>query len=337
MLMEKVLCIQLKQIGDVLMTTPSIRALKKSNPSAEIHILTQSPSDQIYQYNPNICKIIKVPKKPGFKNVLEMVKQLRKEKYSIVIDFLGLPKTALLSRLTGAKIRIGFNLRGRSLFYTHALDSPNHITYSALQKTWLLTPLGIHTENAQLDFFIHDKDRKKADEIFHNLGVSKERPLVSVSPVSRRDYKIWPAERFAAICDSLVEDYSAQILFLWGPGEYHFIRAVRDKMQQDSLPNYDIPTISQTVAMLEQVDLHFGNDNGPMHFAIAAGRPTVTVFGRPLMKNWIPQNSIQHLAVEFDPGCKSKCIYPKCKLACLLGVTVEAIKEKIDDQMKRRN
>lgn len=334
---EKILCIQLKRIGDVLMTTPAIRTLYQKIPKVEIHFITESPCNQIYKYNPYITKIIQVPSKPKTREAISLIKSLRKEKYSAVIDFQGQPNTALMSRLTGARKRVGFDLRARSLFYTHPIDTPQGVDYSALQKLFLLTALGVSSNDAKLDFYISEEDRNNAKQILKGIRISNKYPIVSISPVSRRDYKVWPAEYFARVADYIAETYSAQILFLWGPGEYHFVKKVKDLMKRSSLPRYEIPTLAETVGILEMVDLHIGNDNGPMHFAIAAGTPTVAVFGRPLLRNWTPPNVGQHLALEFDPGCKEQCHYPNCKLECLTGLSPENVIEKINTQMSRFN
>jgi ADP-heptose:LPS heptosyltransferase len=330
----KLLCIQLKQIGDVLMTTPAIRALSQELPDMEIHYLTQVPSNQIFTHNPYVKKTILFPAKPTLFEGVRLIRKLRREKYSVVVDFLGLPKTALLSWFTGAQMRIGFKLRGRTVFYSHALETPSDLSYSALQKSHLLSPLGVSTQEANLDFFISQTERRKATQLLESLGIQKTRPVVSISPVSRREYKIWPAENFARIADYLVEKYSAQILFLWGPGEYHFVKQVKDLMKRSSLPKYDVPTIAGTIALLEQVDLHVGNDNGPMHFAVAAGTRSVAVFGRPHLKNWTPPGSSRNLAIEVDPGCKHKCVFPKCKLECLLNISPEMLIPLIDQQFE---
>jgi heptosyltransferase III len=332
---EKILFIQLKQIGDVLMTTPAVRSLAESDPGFKIHVLTQAPSDQIFKRSPYISKTMLYPSVETFRAVLSVIRRIRKEQYSTVIDFYGLPKTALLSWLSGAPIRIGFKRSGRSIFYSHALEPAVGTSYSALKQAHLLTALGIQKIESKLDFFTGPEDETAVNEVLTQINCDRQKLLVSVSPVSRRDYKVWPPACFAEVCDFLIEEYNAQILFLWGPGEYSFVQAVREKMQQTSLPDYDIPSISETVALLKRVDLHIGNDNGPMHFAISADVPTVAIFGRPLQRNWTPPNQEQHLAVEFDPGCKEQCHYPKCQLECIRQVRVESVLEKVMIQMER--
>ena len=158
--------------------------------------------------------------------------------------------------------------------------------------------------------------------------------MITISPVSRRDYKIWPAEKFAAICDFLIEKYKAQILFLWGPGEIHFIESVRQHMNNQDLGDYAIPTLRETVSLLKFSDFHFGNDNGPMHFANAAGTPSLAVFGRPLMENWIDLSNQKNRGIEFDPGCKHQCTYPDCQLACINDLEVEDVKQELHKSLE---
>ncbi len=90
-------------------------------------------------------------------------------------------------------------------------------------------------------------------------------------------------------------------------------------------------------ALLERADLYVGNDNGPRHFAVALGTPTVTVFGRPLAENWTPPaapGATPHLTVEHDPGCKRACTYPRCGMECILELPYGAVEEKTEQLLE---
>ena len=330
----KFLLIQLRRIGDVLMTTPSIRLLRESFPEAELTFLTEAPSDQVLQNNPYLDEIIIYRKAKTFNETISFLGNLRKSQFDCVIDFFGNPRSALMSRISGAPIRIGFGFRGRSWAYTHPVKISSAVTYAAQDKAQLLNPLGIYAKDFGLDFIAEEKDRIYAERLFEQVGIEESDFVVSLSPVSRQLYKVWPAERFAEIADWLVQKYDAKILFLYGPGEEYFIDAVRKEMKKQTLPDYDIPTLTETLAILNRVDLHLGNDNGPRHFAVAGGTPTLTIFGRPWAANWTPHQSTQHRALEYDPGCKNKCTYPKCDLECLTGVTVEAVQIELEKMIK---
>jgi len=316
------------------MTTPAIRHLRESFPEANLTFLTERPSDQVLRENHFLNDIFIYQKNKSIFQSISFLKKIRKSRFDCVIDFFGNPRSSFISFASGAPIRIGFAFRGRSWAYSHPVSIKGELTYAAQDKTKLLEPFGIFSNNFSLDFFENEKDKIYASKLFQQLGIKENDFVVSLSPVSRQAYKVWPPERFAKIADWLVKDYNAKILFLFGPGEKHFVDAVRFAMKQDALPEYDIPTLSETLSILNRVNLHFGNDNGPRHFAIASGTPTLAVFGRPWAKNWTPPMSHKHVSMEFDPGCKIKCFFPNCNLECLNGVSVESVQTELDKMIK---
>ena len=330
----KFLLIQLRRLGDVLMTTPSIRLLRESFPEAELTFMTEAPADQLLRNNPFLDEILLYRKAQTISESISFIRKLRERQFDCVIDFFGNPRSALTTRFSAAPIRIGFGFRGRSWAYTHPVKISTDLTYSAKDKAKLLEELGIYANDFGLNFFAEEEDKEYAARLFGQLGIKDSDFVVTLSPVSRQPYKVWPAERFAVIADWLVQKHQAKILFLFGPGEEHFIDAVREAMKQKALPDYDIPSLTETLAILNKVDLHFGNDNGPRHFAVAGGTPTLAVFGRPWAVNWTPPEDAQHCALEYDPGCKNKCTYPECKLECLQGVTVEAVQAELETMIK---
>ncbi len=326
----KFLLIQLRRIGDVLMTTPSIRILHESYPDADLTFLTESPSDQVLNENPNLKEILLYRKPESICDSLSYFLDLRSRKFDCVIDFYGNPRSALMTRFSGAPMRIGFDFRGRNFAYTHPVKMSESATYSAADKAQLLRPLGISVSDFRLEFFPKEKDQTFAENLFKKLGIKENDFVVSLSPVSRQPYKVWPADRFAHIADWLTVKYNAKILFLFGPGEKHFVESVRNLMKMPALSDYSVPNLSETLSILKKVNLHLGNDNGIRHFAVAADTPSLAIFGRPWAANWTPAEQTRHYALEFDPGCKKKCVYPNCKLECLKGVNVEAVKNELE-------
>ncbi len=326
----KYLLIQLRRIGDVLMTTPAIRLLHESYPEADVTFLTESPSDQVLNDNHNLKEILLYRKPKSISESLQYILNLRSRKFDCVIDFHGNPRSSMITLFSGAPMRIGFDFRGRSMAYTHPVKITGETAYSAADKAQLLRPLGISASDFRLDFFPREKDQIFAENLFKNFGVEENDFVVSISPVSRQPYKVWPTHRFAQVADWLTEKYNAKILFLFGPGEKHFVESVRASMKMPSLPDYSVPTLTETLSILKRVNLHLGNDNGIRHFAVAADTPSLAIFGRPWAANWTPPGQNQHHALEFDPGCKKKCIYPKCKLECLKGVNVETVKTELE-------
>ena len=330
----KFLLIQLRRIGDVLMTTPAIRCLRQAFPQANLSFLTTSPSEQLLKYNPHLDQLLVYPNERNPFKILGFLMDIRRTGYDCVIDFQGNPRTALLSRFSGSPYRIGFNYRGRSWVYHKSVNLLAEKAYSGAHKLQLLKPLGVDDGDLDLEMPIGEEECIYVKRLFDDLDVDKNRLRVSVSPGSRQPYKVWPPAGFARITDWLIEAHQAQVFFLHGPGEEHFIEAVKKEMKQKPLPSIGIPNLLQTRALLEKMHLHFGNDNGLRHLAIAGGTPTAAVFGRPHAFNWTPPARKQHRFVEYDPGCKSSCTYPRCEhLNCINAIDVLSVQKMLQESL----
>ena len=324
---KKILLVQLKQLGDVLMCTPAIQALQAKFPEARIHFLTQTPSHQLLVHNPGVHKIHFFPKKNQFGPLWDLVKELRAERFDWVVDFYNKPGIALLTWLTGAPVRVGYKKCDLSFLYSHPVTPQPVSPYSADERYSLLAPLGIPFARYNLRFLPGEQDRQQAREILAKLGRDPNRPLVTLSPVSRQEYKRWDNRSFGWVANRLIEQTKGQLLFLWGPGEKQYIEEVRAALHHPDLGDYRDISLGETVALFELADFHLGNDNGPMHFAIAAGCPSLAVFGKPLLENWMPPDQPYHQGIELDPGCKRSCHYPDCKFECLMAPK-EAVLDK---------
>jgi heptosyltransferase-3 len=332
----KILLIQLRRIGDVLMTTPAVRELRKAHPNSFIAYLTEAPSDQVLRMNANIDEIYLYNKKGGIPSQLDLIKKIRRDRFDVVIDLFGNPTSAIITLLSGAPKRLGFDFRLRKYAYTVPVKAhSDKLRYAALDKLDLLAELGVGAQGHELDFSVSEEDERFAEDLFVKLGVLAKDFVVSLSPVSRQPYKVWPAENFARIADGLIERHNAKILFISGPGEQHFVDSVRGLMKQQALPDYPVPSLRQTLAIIKRADLHVGNDNGPRHFAIACGTPSVAVFGRPFADNWTPPDSQVHASVEHDPGCKSECRYPNCGLECIRDLSIDEVWPKIEQILEQ--
>ena len=328
--LEKILVIQIKQLGDVLMCTPAIRSLKQKYPQCVIHVLTQSPSHQIFAQNQHVDKVLLFPPGNPMLATMQLAYALYKEHYDGVIDFYNKPISAVLTWLSRSPLRLGYNRKGRSWAYTEKVSPKPNSLYSADERIALLAPLKISSIDLSLDFPVVKTDRQAAKRILSQLGYDPSRPLITLSPVSRRAYRIWPPEKFAQAANRILAHTHGQLLLLWGPGEKRFIEPLRRHLTHADMGDYEPPTLAEMVAIFELTDFHFGNDNGPMHMAISAHCPTLTIIGQSQLNNWVPPQSDRHFGVEHDPGCKQNCTWPQCKVECL-DVSVDQVVSKALD------
>ena len=327
--------IQLRRIGDVLMTTPTVAALRGAFPQAHLAFLTEPPATTVLALDPNLDEVIPYSARASVAAHLRMALHLRRGRFDTVLDFFSNPRTAQLTWASGASRRIGFDFRGRRYAYTERVATPQGRHYAGKHKALLAGALGVSVEDLRPRITLHQAHHDYADRQLYELSVQPGELLVALSPVSRQRYRLWPAKRFARIADVLIERYQARVLLMWGPGEEHFVDAVRLEMAHQALPSYPVPPLLEMAALLERCHLYVGNDSGPRHIAIAVGTPTVTPFGRSHPENWTPPGLAGNAAVAYDPGCKAACTWPRCDhLNCINGVEYKPVEAAVESLLE---
>lgn len=273
-MIQRLLLVQLHHLGDVILTTPTIRAARTAFPTARIDFLTGPLGAQVLEGNPHLDSVI----------VLPTFRQLYRMRYDAVADMHSVPRTALYTFATRAMERIGLRGRGpRNLAYTKLLERETGPVYMARQKLRLIEALGVSAAGADLslEIAITEAQRAWAKAKVAALGSR----IVAISPVSKHEFKQWGIGRWAAVADALAER-GASILITSGPGEEEQARAVAERMRHRVLWNYGRTTVRELAALYERCMLWVGNDGGPKHIAAAAGIPTVTVIRRRLGSVW---------------------------------------------------
>jgi ADP-heptose:LPS heptosyltransferase len=329
---DRILLTQLRRIGDVMMTTPAVAAVRAAYPRAHIAYLTEPPAQHIFRYSPDVNEVLLLPR--GTLAQLAFARELRRRRFDVVVDFFGNPRSALLTLASGAPRRIGLSLRGRRHAYTESLWPHGRLAYSADHKAALVEPLGAHVDDLTPRVTLGEPERTRVAEGLATLGVRPEDFFVVICPVSRRSYKTWPAERFAHLADVLIERYRAKVLLYYGPGEDAFTNAVRLHMVQRALPDYPVNDLLVMASLFERAHLVIGNDGGPRHFAIAVGTPTLTVFGKDPAEIWTPPGQTRHRTVEYDPGCKRSCHYPRCGQECIRHLEYEPVEQALESYLE---
>ncbi len=313
------------------MCTPALRALRANFPKSYITFLTEKESSDLLTLNPYLDEVI-VLEREKYGNPLYSLKkiwQIRKKRFDLVIDFLGNPRSAYISFLSGAKRRVGYDLRLRRFFYNVVIKNEGRCEYAALHKLKALKTLGIESFDLKLDFFIPDKSDIFAERFFKEKEVDQNNLIISISPTSRRHFRRWPLERFARLADWLISHFKASVVLVWGPGERKVVEKVKDLMKENPLVCWETENLFQLGGILKKCDLYIGNDNGTKHIAVAMEKPTITIYGPHDPKSWTYPDPSRHkfLKKRVDcPDCdkiKHKCT----ELTCLNQITVEDVEE----------
>jgi len=288
---KKILIIQFKPFGDVLLNTGYLPLLHKRFPKAEICFLVASPFHKVLANNPYLSKLIvfRNIKKKGLNYLLERIKlfiRLRSEKFDLVIDQMRGTGSAQIAFFTGAKYRLGLADCKFSFFYNiKAVQQAN--TYSASMKFDLLKPLGItKPDNYSLYFHITNESHQYIDNWFKDNGMSEDK-IVCLSPGSPVLKKKWKAELYADLADMIIEKTSLKVALLWAPNEYQDVQEVKSFMKND--PIIAPPTdFNQAGAFLQRCAILICNDGGLNHLSVAVGIKSLAIFGNTNPENWSP-------------------------------------------------
>jgi len=314
----------LRRIGDVILTTPAVRALKKLYPLAAIDFLVEEPSDQILRGNPDISEILVYEK--GILNYLRWLFTVRNRGYDWVIDYMGNPRTAILTFLSGAPVSAGPGHVSHRWAYAQHLKESDSSFYSAQEKIRVLRSLGLSPDEKDcIPVLSSDASSEEhADDLLRKMRLPPG-PIVGLVPASRKTTRRWPWESYAEVGKKLRDEFGAKILVFYGPGEFELAKKVRDAVGANAYLAPRSNDLRVLAALVGRCSLLVTNCNGPKHIGGARGVATVTIHGSSDPNCWNPPENPKHPIVRLESleciGCmKNRCPY---NLECMRDLTPE--------------
>lgn len=304
--MDRVLLIQLRQVGDVLLVTPIAHILKTARPEMWVSFLTESPCHHLLAHNPHIDEVIVTRRKDGVWRTLKTIWQLRRRGFDAVLDFMANPRSAQLAFGSGAPMRISYPKKGRGRLYTHQVQ-PTH-GYTVTFKKSLLEPLGIASDWLRPEIFLTPAEREWGRKLRRGFQSKTHQRVVTVDPSHRRATRRWPAEHFGGLCQRLAEHLDILPVVLWGPGERPVAESVVKASQGRAIvaPPTDL---RQSAALIAAADAHVGNCSAPRHIAVAVETPSFTIMGST-SRGWAypsPLHANVRRGIDCQPCNKNHC------------------------------
>ena len=307
---KKVLLVQLRRIGDCVLCTPAIRAVKEQFTDAKVDFLAEYPAEETLRNHPVIRKLWVAPV-GGIAGFVELVRGLRRERYDLVIDFYSNPRSAQAVFLTGAKVRAGLKRRGRSWAYTHHFieEEPDHNSYAVDLRLDMLKLLGIQPGSRRLDIYSDENDREAKAKANHLLD-SLTGIVVAVATGSANAAKRYPADLTAQTIELLRASHM-EVILTSGPGEEEFAKRILTKLSKP-VPHLSDARVPELAALYRHCSLYIGPDSGPKHVAVACGIPTVTIFGPGNPDNWNDKENSRNLVIAAPCSFRPKCDELEC-------------------------
>ncbi len=337
---KNVLCIRLDTIGDVLMTTPAIRALKESNPSRCITLLTSSAGVATASLVPEVDEVI-VYDAPWLKATsprsdsspeYEMADQLRCLRFDAAVIFTvysqnPLP-SAFLCYLADIPLRLAHCHENPYQLLTHWVKDPepeNFVRHEVRRQLDLVATVGCKTDDERMSLCVPKEALTLVQDILQKLGVDQERPWAIIHPGATAPSRRYPPEGFAEVARRLVLDMGIQILFTGTEPERKLVEDIQRAMGVPSHSLVGCLKLDQLAALVAIAPVLIANNTGPVHIAAAVGTPVVDLYAltNPQHTPW----GVPHRVLFHDVPCKYcyKSICPEVHHHCLRLVTPESV------------
>ena len=329
---HSILILVVKRVGEILLTTPAIRAFRKAFPEAVIDAAVDASMKDLLEGNPSINHLLLLdPGRPL--DPLAQARRIRKRRYDMTVDFLANPRSAFLSLMSGATLRIGLDKRVRRRAYHRYIEpSPEATTYVPDIRLNAVRMLGKEPDGVEMDFFPGEEGRHSGDQLLAGAGINDSDRFAAIAPISMVPHKLWPLENYAKVADTLIRKHDLPVVFIGGPNEYHFLERTRAKMAERPAALLEFHNLNTMGYVLSRALCYLGNDSGVRHLASAVRVPTVTIFGPTNPREWNELEDPRHPALWKEVSCRASKCYVGCPYdyRCLDLVTPAEVLEAVE-------
>ena len=331
----KILLIRLRLIGDVVFTTPLVRALKRAFPDARLTYVVEREAASVVRGNPHLDELIVVPRTRGIRRVLDdlrLARRLRAARFDIAIDLHGGPRSSWLTRATGARQRIGYDVGGRAWLYTRAVHRPRELrARHSVENQWDLLrviegwrDLPPDPASDAVEMAPDPAVDAKVTARLQGLGVTDGDELMVVHVSAGNPFRRWPEPAFVELVCALAGGNDRRRLILSsGPSDREaadrIAAAARDRLGADRagrVVDFGEFDIAELRALVVRSRLFVGGDTGPLHVAATTATPIVGIYGPTLPARsapWrdpvIPTEAVERRGLPCRP-CEQRVCEP---------------------------
>jgi lipopolysaccharide heptosyltransferase II len=314
----RILLVRLRQIGDVVFTTPAIHALRRRFRDAHLTYIVEPAAAPVVMHNPNLSDVIVAPRGRGLSGVLADIalgRRLKAARYDIAIDFHGGPRASLLTWLSGAPVRIGYDIAGRGWMYTRRIARPRELRRRhSVENQWdLLHVLDIAPPARTLDPVEMPADGTASAVVEARLrqsGVGPTDQIVVVHVSAGNPFRRWPIEHFVILITKLAaDDPTRRFVVTSGPSEgdaaSRVIAGARSALDHHAaarVVSCGELSLDELRALLDRAALYVGGDSGPLHIAATTKVPIVGLYGPTLPERSAPWRSDSYRTESVDVG-----------------------------------
>jgi heptosyltransferase-1 len=313
------------------MTTPSITALKEALPKASLAYVVEEPYSRLVEGNPLLDKVITLPSGQGFIDFLRSVRRVRREKYDVVVDFHGGPRASLLTFLSGAKLKVGYDLKYKSFIYDIRIRRSRQDGYwhSVEGHLNLIKALGLAPdEPPPLSLPQPRQEEKEKVERFWVESSLQGAKVIVLHIGAGNEFRDWGANKLVELTNMLTRLAGIKIILAGSAKDRDREEEILKKSQAPLLSLVGKANLIELKEVISRAALFIGPDSGPMHIAAATATPIVALFGPTLPANFAPWRA-KSILIEKELACRP-CKQRSCLTAdfrCLRSIEPAEVHE----------
>lgn len=321
---KKILVIDLSNIGDAILTTPVIQALRENFPRAHLAVLVGPRAFSVFKSDRRIDKKIIYDKKICWKNKLSLLNRLRHDRYNLVVDL----RSSAFSIILGAKYHTSVFAR-----------PPKSLVHMKDRHLWKLKSLGLdidHTGGPSVMF--SEDDQNHVDQMFAKYQVKDGQTIVAIAPGARNITKRWEKEGYKQLIARLIKEYNIKLIIVGANEDKGLAQELISQIRPTPFNACGKTAIGELAYLLTKCRLLVSNDSAPMHLAWAVNTPVVAIFGPTNHKKYAP-GSPQDIVIRKDLVCSpcEQSLCPTRRQECMKLISAEDVFQackKILDERK---
>ena len=340
---KRILVVRTDRIGDLLLSTPVIQALRQSYPNAYIAAMVSPYAKEIVDGNPYLDEVIiydKDFKHKSWARSMKFASRLKKKRFDLALILHPTNRVHLIAFFAGIKKRVGFDKKLGFLLTDRIRHGKQEGEKHELEYTLdLIRHLGIEPKDKRPFMPLKPESEKWTDDLFASESLTPQDKLLGIHPAASCPSKIWPAERFAEAADKLADKYDLKVLIFSGAKDIKLAEKVENSMKHRAINLAGRTSVSQLASVLKRCRLFISNDSGPVHIASAVGVPVISIFGRN-QKGLSPQRwgplGLQDKILHKETGC-IECLAHNCvkEFTCLKSISVGDVIKAADSILIR--
>jgi ADP-heptose:LPS heptosyltransferase len=346
----KILLVRLRLIGDVVFTTPIIRALRRRYPAAHLTYVVEEAAAPVLATNAHLDELIVIARSRGWRRVrddLQLAARLRAARFDIALDLHGGPRSAWLTWATRAPVRVGYDVAGRTWMYTRVAHRPRVLRgRHSVENQWEL--LGAldpdlaarpDPEIDEVEMPVDPHARQSVSTRLADLGIPADAQLIVLHVSAGNPFRRWPESAFASLASDLATAESRRhVLVTSGPSDSAAaLRVIADARRRAGAAGTRVHdgeglSLAELRAVLDRAALFVGGDSGPLHIASTSPVAIVGLYGPTLPERSAPWRSRSRRVASVDVGalpcrpCDQRVCAPG-DFRCLTGIPSARVRD----------